>query len=105
MLTNSSWLGDEGMSISVGNRLVLVDVYTKRPVNRSVATFLSLIEAFHCAFAARPVGTRQGLLAALKGLTLKHSKHLIVIGHCGRGVQRRLKARACKSVRPVCCGA
>jgi len=41
-------------------RVVLVDGHTERPVNRSVATFVSSIEAFHSAFAAQPVGSEAG---------------------------------------------
>jgi hypothetical protein len=51
-----------------GAQVVLVDGYTEWRVNRSVATFVSSIEAFHSAFAALPVGTEAGIsiLAASK---------------------------------------
>src|SRR5215510_915838 len=49
-----------------GAQVVLVDGYTERRVNRSVAAFVDSIEAFHRAFAALPVGTeaRVSVLAA-----------------------------------------
>jgi hypothetical protein len=52
-----------------GAQVVLVDGQTERHVNRSVAMFISSIEAFHSAFAALPVGTEAGpsvLSAALR---------------------------------------
>lgn len=44
-----------------GAQVVLVDGHTERRVNRSVAAFVSSIEAFHSAFAALPVGTEAGV--------------------------------------------
>jgi hypothetical protein len=43
-----------------GAQVVLVDGQTERLVNRSVARFVSSIDAFHSAFSARPVGTDVG---------------------------------------------
>jgi hypothetical protein len=57
----------QGSSISLadfvirGAQVVLVDGHTERRVNRSVATFVSSIEAFHSAFAVLPVGTEAGV--------------------------------------------
>jgi hypothetical protein len=56
----------QGSSIALADfvireaQVVLVDGHTERLVNRSVATFVRSIEAFHSAFAARPVGSEAG---------------------------------------------
>ena len=44
-----------------GPQVVLVDGQAERRVNRSVAAFISSIEAFHSAFAALPSGTEAGI--------------------------------------------
>jgi len=44
-----------------GAQVVLVASNTEWRVNRSVATFVRSIEAFHSAFAALPVGTEAGV--------------------------------------------
>jgi SUKH-4 immunity protein len=56
-----------------GAQVVLVDNHTEWRVNRSVATFVSSMEAFHSAFAALPVGTEAGIsvLAASRRIDLE----------------------------------
>lgn len=60
----------QGMSIALAEfvirrgQVVLLDGHAERHVNRSVVTFVGAIEAFHSAFAARPIGNAGSVLAA-----------------------------------------